>query len=55
MLVNKKNKLLCGMYSENDEILTLKNHITELENIISKNEVCNKIFEERYTKRKIKI
>jgi len=43
------------MYSENDEILTLKNHITKLENIISKNEVCNKIFEERYTKRKMKI
>jgi len=43
------------MYSENDEILTLKNQITELENIISKNIECNKIFEERYTKRKMKI
>jgi len=55
MLLNKENKLLCGMYSENDEILTLKNQITELENIISKNVEYNKIFEERYEIRKKKL
>lgn len=54
-LINNKNILLSGMRSKYDEISTLKIRITELENTILKNEESNKIFEEKYTKRKHKI